>query len=262
MTPDPSSAPARPERVAADVAPTSADVAPTSADAGSPSPVAGPALAADGSATAPPAKPEEMCELGGQLLEQGQAAQAAEVFTAALQLVAADDPVRGHLLSGLGMARLEQAVMVFTEAAQHGDHDARPLALELLARVLPLRERDEQAAQVWQHGLNDPDPHVVAAVRARLRRAFGVVAEPGQEFWWDSFLESAVRDGTLPVLAAELFGALDQLYALVAVPYVRKVRQRELREALAQAVRLPGGYAWGPELQQSFRRRLGDRDGM
>src|SRR6266498_3234817 len=95
-----------------------------------------------------------------------------------------------------------------------------------------------------------------------LRRAFGVVAEPGQEFWWDSFLESAVRDGTLPVLAAELFGALDQLYALVAVPYVRKVRQRELREALAQAVRLPGGYAWGPELQQSFRRRLGDRDGM
>jgi hypothetical protein len=34
-----------------------------------------------------------------------------------------------------------------------------------------------------------------------------------------------------------------------------------LHDALAEAVRLPGGYAWGAELQESFRRRLRDEMG-
>ena len=114
---------------------------------------------------------------------------------------------------------------------------------------------------MWQRGVSDHDPEVAAAVRARLRRGLGSGAESAPEFWWDGFMESAVCHGTLPVLANELFGALDHLYALVAVPYARQARERELWEALAEAVRVPGGYAWGPDLQESFRERLRDAIG-
>jgi hypothetical protein len=66
-----------------------------------------------------------------------------------------------------------------------------------------------------------------------------------------------VCHGTLPLLAGELFAALDHIYAVVAVPYARGGSgARELRDALSEAVRLPGGYAWGAELQESFRGRL------
>jgi tetratricopeptide (TPR) repeat protein len=240
----------------------------------------GPAAAITGS-------PDELYELGGRLLERGDARQAAEVFATALaQLDAqaeagteagppaaaagAREPARGQLLAGLGIARLEQALAAFREAADCGGADVRPLAVELLARALPLRDRDDEAARAWQRGLEDPDPDTAAAVRARLRRAFGAgyrggaadgAGTAGTRSWWDGFLESAVCHGTLPLLANELFGALDHMYAVVAVPYARasrssRTRARELREALAEAVRLPGGYAWGAELQESFRGRL------
>ena len=252
--------------------------------------------------------PEELYELGGRLLQEDDAQRAARVFAAAVGQRAADtehgttpegaaDPVRARALAGLGIARLEQAITAFREAAEFGGPDVRPLAVELLARALPLRERDDDAAQVWRWGLEDPDPEVVAAVRARLRRAFGTdgkegsggrgAAGPGDAGpgdaggsagpaagtgagtgpetgagtgappWWDGFLESAVCHGTLPLLAYELFAALDHMYALVAVPYARGGgRSQELRDALGEAVRLPGGYTWGAELQESFRRRL------
>ncbi len=268
---------------------------------------------------------EELCELGGRLLEEGDARRAAEVFSAAAagrDGKAADrgnhsndagrdaegsaagqdadgreagrgvdgqdadggeagrsadgreadrddegedpaDPVRGRALAGLGIARLEQALAAFKEAAEWAGPDVRPLAVELLARALPLRDRDAEAAQAWRWGLDDPDPEVAGAVHARLRRSFEAGAGTGgSRPWWEGFLESAVCHGTLPLLAGELFAALDHMYAVVAVSYTRSGNPgRELHDALAEAVRLPGGYAWGAELQESFRRRLRDEMG-
>ena len=147
---------------------------------------------------------------------------------------------------------------MFAEAAGSADSDIVPLAVELLARTLPLRERDEESAWAWQRGLEHPDPAVAAAVRQRLRRAFG----SDEASWWEGFVESAVCHSTLPLLTNEVFGALDHMYALAAVPLARGgARTRELRDVLAQAVRVPTGYAWGGELLASFRARFRDITG-
>jgi hypothetical protein len=161
-----------------------------------------------------------------------------------------------------GMSHLDQAIAAFSRGCESADGDVFPLAVELLARTLPLRGRDADAARVWQQGLEDPDPAVETAVRSRLRRAFGgdevpPGAEEAPPTWWEGFVESAVCHGTLPLLANELFGALDQMYSLAAVPLAQGGgRARDLREALLSAVRVPSQYAWGPELHESFRERL------
>lgn len=161
-----------------------------------------------------------------------------------------------------GIAHLEQAVAAFTEAAGSADADIAPLAIELLARTLPLCEREEESAWAWQHGLEHPDPAVAAAVRERLRRAFGTDETSGESSWWEGFVESAVCHSTLPLLTNEVFGALDHMYALAAVPLARGgARTRELRDVLAQAVRVPTGYAWGGDLLASFRERFRDVTG-
>ena len=72
-----------------------------------------------------------------------------------------------------GMGYLDQAIEAFSRACESADGDIMPLAIELLARTLPLRGHDADAALVWQRGLEDPDPAVETAVRTRLRRAFG-----------------------------------------------------------------------------------------
>jgi energy-converting hydrogenase Eha subunit A len=157
-----------------------------------------------------------------------------------------------------GIACLEQAVAALTEAAESGDADVAPLAIELLARTLPLCERDEEAAQVWQHGLEHPDPVIAAGVHERLRRAFG----SDEASWWDGFVEAAVSHSTLPLLTNEVFAALDHMYALAAVPLARGgARTRELRDVLAQAIRVPTGYVWGADLLASFRERFRDVTG-
>ncbi len=161
-----------------------------------------------------------------------------------------------------GMAHLDQAIAAFSRACESAGDDIFPLAIELLARTLPLRGRDADAAVVWQRGLEDPDPAVETAVRARLRRAFGGdEVPPGADVasptWWEGFVEAAVCHGTLPLLANELFGALDQMYSVSAVPLAQGGgRARDLREVLLSAVRVPSQYAWGPELHDSFRERL------
>jgi hypothetical protein len=166
-----------------------------------------------------------------------------------------------HLIAD-GIACLEQAVAAFTEAAGSGDDDIVPLAVELLARTLPLCERDEESAEVWQHGLGHPDPAIARAVRERLRRAFGSDEAAAEPSWWEGFVESAVCHGTLPLLANEVFGALDHMYALAAVPLARGgARTRELRDVLDQAVRVPTGYVWGADLLASFRERFRDVTG-
>jgi hypothetical protein len=160
-----------------------------------------------------------------------------------------------------GIAFLEQAIAAFTQAAESGAPDIVPLAVELLARTLPLRERDEESAEVWQHGLEHPDPAIAEAVRERLRRAFGT-DEADESPWWEGFVESAVCHGTLPLLTNEVFGALDHMYALAAVPLARGgARTRELRDVLDQAVRVPTDYVWGAYLLASFRERFRDVTG-
>jgi len=175
----------------------------------------------------------------------------------------ADAPVADSAaLVADGIAYLERAVAAFTEAAGSADADIAPLAIELLARTLPLCERDEESAWAWQHGLEHADPAVAAAVRERLRRAFGSDGTAGEPSWWEGFVEAAVCHGTLPLLTNEVFGALDHMYALAAVPLARGgARTRELRDVLAQAVRVPSGYVWGSDLLASFRERFRDVTG-
>jgi hypothetical protein len=166
-----------------------------------------------------------------------------------------------HLVAN-GIACLEQAITAFREAADSGDAEIAPLAIELLARTLPLCEREEESAQAWQHGLGHQEPVIAAAVRERLRRAFGSDESAAEPAWWEGFVEAAVCHSTLPLLANEVFGALDHMYALAAVPLARGgVRARELREVLAQAVRVPSGYVWGSDLEASFRERFRDVTG-
>ena len=161
-----------------------------------------------------------------------------------------------------GMGHLDQAIAAFSRGCESGDADIVPLAIELLARTLPLRGRDNDAALVWQRGLDDPDPAIGTAVRTRLRRAFGGDEVPADEdgappTWWEAFVESAVLYGTLPLLTNEIFGALDQMYSLAALPLAQGGgRARDLREILLSAIRVPSQYAWGPELHQSFHARL------
>ena len=161
-----------------------------------------------------------------------------------------------------GMGHLDQAIAAFSQGCESGDSGIAPLAIELLARTLPLRGRDNDAALVWQRGLEDPDPAVSTAVRTRLRRAFGGDEVPADEdgpppTWWENFVESAVLYGSLPLLTNEIFGALDQMYSLAALPLAQGGgRARDLREILLSAVRVPSQYAWGPELHQSFHARL------
>lgn len=159
-----------------------------------------------------------------------------------------------------GIGHLDRAIEAFADAASSADPDILPLAIELLARTLPLCERDEESAMVWQSGLEHQDPAVAAAVRERLRRAFG--SDEADPSWWEGFVESAVCHGTLPLLANEVFGALDHMYALAAVPLARGARARELRDVLVQAVRVPSGYAWSAGLQASFRERFREATGI
>ena len=156
------------------------------------------------------------------------------------------------------MGYLDQAIDAFSGPVESADGEIVPLAIELLARTLPLRERDADAALVWQRGLEDPDPAVGRAVRTRLRRAFGGDEVPSENdaeppTWWEGFVEAAVCYGTLPLLANELFGALDQMYSLAALPLAQGGgRARDLREILLSAVRVPSQYAWGPELPREL----------
>jgi hypothetical protein len=166
-----------------------------------------------------------------------------------------------------GMGYLDQAIEAFSRACESADGDIMPLAIELLARTLPLRGHDADAALVWQRGLEDPDPAVETAVRTRLRRAFGgdevpADGEGADPTWWEGFVEAAVCYGTLPLLANEIFGALDQMYSLAALPLAQGGgRARDLREILLSAVRVPSQYAWGEGLHESFRARLRDAMG-
>lgn len=184
--------------------------------------------------------PLAACALGAWLVEHGDAAAAEEALGAA---VSADDPATAaHAWVNIGIARLDQAAEAFGEALVRDDPETAPLAVELLARTLPLRGRYDEASRVWEHGLGHPDQEVATEVRARLRRGLGAEGAP-DELWWQAPVEAAVRTGTLPRLAGELFAAIDVMRALAVAP-------GDAREALRRVARVPDGYAWGRELPE------------
>ncbi|MGI5330825.1 tetratricopeptide repeat protein [Actinomadura nitritigenes] len=200
-------------------------------------------------------------DLAQRLLERGEPARAQRVLAAGLRLIERDGApyAYGRLAVALGISYLDQAVGAFGAAlgdpSEPADPEVGPLATELLARTLPLRGRGAEAGEVWRRGLADPG--VAGQVRARLRRDFGDEDADPADLWWEPVVEQAVSDGTLPALAGEAFGALDHMYALLAVRHSgEQERAGGVDEAIGDAVRVPDGYPWGPLLHESFAERL------
>ena len=206
-------------------------------------------------------------DLAQRLLERGEPARALRILTAGLRLIDRDGAPYAYtrLAVAMGIAYLDQAIGAFTaslgDPGAPVDGEVGPLAIELLARTLPLRGRGDEAREVWRRGLADPG--VAGQVRARLRRDFAAEDDdpPGADLWWEPVVEQAVTEGTLPALAGEAFGALDHMYALLAVRYAHEpapgeAGDGEARQAMGEALQVPGDYAWGPLLHESFAERL------
>ncbi|WP_344881239.1 hypothetical protein, partial [Nonomuraea antimicrobica] len=108
-------------------------------------------------------------QLAELLLEHGEPGAAAEVLLDALEFAPGDE-VPG-LRVRLGIAHLELACAEFAESVEAGaDPRTGALAIELLARTLPLRGRDEDAGRVWTYGLEHEDETLAAEVRLRYHR--------------------------------------------------------------------------------------------
>src|ERR1700749_3428724 len=80
-----------------------------------------------------------------------------------------------------GMGYLDQAIAAFSQGCESGDSGIVPLAIELLARTLPLRGRDNDAALFWRPGLKAPARVATPAAPPRPRRAFGGEEVPADE---------------------------------------------------------------------------------
>ncbi|GAA1018134.1 hypothetical protein GCM10009556_070080 [Acrocarpospora pleiomorpha] len=108
---------------------------------------------------------ERMAE---DLLADGRPDEAADVV---LQVLEVTDAPRLRVL--LGIAHLEMACAEFAAAVEAGpdaDTDTAALAIELLARTLPLRGRDGDAETVWRYGFEHADDTLAAQVRQRYDR--------------------------------------------------------------------------------------------
>jgi hypothetical protein len=114
--------------------------------------------------------------LAEYLLAEEEPGEAADVLIEALDVPDVADAGRLRVL--LGIAHLDLACGEFAAAAESGqDTDSVALAIELLARTLPLRGRDSDAETVWTYGLDHPDEAVAEQVRLRLCRDEAPVAE-------------------------------------------------------------------------------------
>jgi tetratricopeptide (TPR) repeat protein len=201
-------------------------------------------------------------DLALRLIDWGEPARAQRTLESALDSVdrGRDPQAHARLAVTLGIAHLEQAINAFGSVTPGRDADPEvvPLAIELLARTLPLRGRDEAAQDVWGRGL--ADPALGEHVRARLRRTFAVPdpAEDAERSWWEDDVEDAVRANTLPALTGEAFDALDHIHALVATRQAEGTDglPADVRDVLDRVTRVPAGYSWGPALRESFADRL------
>lgn len=200
-------------------------------------------------------------DLAHRLLEQGESARAQRVLADALRLVdrATAPYAYARLAAAIGIAHLDQAIGAFgavLETGEGGDAEVAALATELLARTLPLRGRGEESPEVWRRGLTDP--LLAEQVRARLRRDLPAGEDEAGELWWEPHVESALRANTLPSLTGEVFGALDHMYALIALRYAEDEGDlpAETHELLGRVVQVPSEFAWGRGLHDSFAERL------
>ncbi|MEV4805980.1 tetratricopeptide repeat protein [Nonomuraea sp. NPDC049421] len=107
--------------------------------------------------------------LADLMVEHGEPGAAAEVLLDALEF-APEDEVPG-LRVQLGIAHLELACAEFAESVEGGaDAQTSALAIELLARTLPLRGRADDADRVWTYGLEHENEALAAEVRLRYHR--------------------------------------------------------------------------------------------
>jgi FimV-like protein len=197
-------------------------------------------------------------DLAQRLLERGETAKAQRLLAEVLRRIDPAEAPYAHarLAVTMGMAHLDQAIGAFSAAlgGRATDSEVRALAVELLARTLPLRGRGEEAREVWDRGL--ADPRTSEQVQARLRREFG---EAGADrLWWEPCVESALRAGELPALTGEVFGALDHMYSLIALRHAEGAGglPAETYELLGEVTQVPSEYAWGATLHRSFTDRL------
>jgi tetratricopeptide (TPR) repeat protein len=197
-------------------------------------------------------------DLAQRLLADGETARAQRLLSEVLRGLDPDaEPYAySRLAIAMGLAHLDQAVGAFTAALGVAQDDVAPLAVELLARTLPLRGRGLQAREVWEGGL--ADPAISDQVRERLRRDFGDIDPAAEGLWWEPYVEEAVTDGTVPALAGELFGALDHLYSVVALRHAEGPGRLsdDAYTVLREAVAVPEEYPWGGRLRESFTERL------
>ena len=108
-------------------------------------------------------------QLADLLMERGEPGEAAEVLLDGLEDAGGDDAAR--LRVQLGIAHLELACAEFAGAVEDdGEAQTTALAVELLARTLPLRGRADDADQVWAYGLNHEDETLASEVRLRYDR--------------------------------------------------------------------------------------------
>jgi tetratricopeptide (TPR) repeat protein len=108
-------------------------------------------------------------QLADLLLEREEPGEAADVLLDALEYASGDDVAR--LRVQLGIAHLEMACAEFAEAIERsGEPQVSALAIELLARTLPLRGRDDAAERVWEYGLDHENETLAAEVRLRHGR--------------------------------------------------------------------------------------------
>ncbi|MEU4833569.1 hypothetical protein [Streptosporangium sp. NPDC023615] len=111
-------------------------------------------------------------------LEDGEPGEAARALLEALSVPGVTEVARLRVM--LGIAHLELACAEFSAAVEEvgeggdggdgGDTETGALAIELLARTLPLRGRDEDAERVWRYGLDSADADLAGEVRLRLER--------------------------------------------------------------------------------------------
>jgi tetratricopeptide (TPR) repeat protein len=204
-------------------------------------------------------------DLALRLLDWGEPGRAQRALDSALDMLDRKQDPQAHarLAVNLGIAHLEQAIAAFGSVTPTEDADPEvvPLAIELLARTLPLRGRDEAAQEVWRRGLSDPA--LGEQVRARLRRTFSDAGAGEEHLWWDDDIEAAVRAGALPVLTGEAFDALDHMYTLAAMRYTEGAEglPADAYDLLERLVQVPADYAWGQALRESFTERLRDATG-